>query len=109
MADLDPDVAVWVGIPGRYGEYADYSPAGQDAQLAAGNAVIAELEAATPVDSVDEVTKTDLLAELRLERRVSRGQAARARRQRDRVARPVHPRHLRPDADRDRERLGDDR
>jgi len=66
LADLDPDVAVWVGIPGRLGEYADYSPAGQDAQLAAGNAVIAELEAATPVDSVDEVTKTDLLAELRL-------------------------------------------
>ena len=66
MADLDPDVAVWVGIPGRYGEYADYSPAGQDAQLAAGNAVIAELEGATPVDSVDEVTKTDLLAELKL-------------------------------------------
>ena len=66
MADLDPDVAVWVGIPGRVGEYADYSPAGQDAQLAAGNAVIAELEKATPVDSVDEVTKTDLLAELTL-------------------------------------------
>ncbi|MEO6533266.1 MAG: DUF885 domain-containing protein [Pseudolysinimonas sp.] len=66
MADLDPDVAVWVGIPGRLGEYADYSPAGQEAQLAAGNAVIAELEAATPVDSVDVVTKTDLLSELRL-------------------------------------------
>jgi len=66
LADLDPDVAVWVGIPGRLGEYADYSPAGQEAQLAAGNAVIAELEAATPVDSVDTVTKTDLLAELRL-------------------------------------------
>jgi uncharacterized protein (DUF885 family) len=66
MADLDPDVAVWVGIPGRLGEYADLSPAGQEAQLAAGNAVIAELEAATPVDSVDVVTKTDLLAELRL-------------------------------------------
>lgn len=66
MADLDPDVAVWVGIPGRLGEYADYSPAGQEAQLAAGNAVIAELEAATPIDAVDEVTKTDLLAELRL-------------------------------------------
>ncbi|MES1212133.1 MAG: DUF885 domain-containing protein, partial [Leifsonia sp.] len=66
MADLDPDVAIWVGIPGRVGEYADYSPAGHDAQLAAGNAVIAELESATPADAVDEVTKTDLLAELRL-------------------------------------------
>ena len=66
MAELDPDIAIWVGIPGRLGEYADFSPAGQEAQLAAGNAVIAELEAATPVDSVDTVTKTDLLAELRL-------------------------------------------
>jgi uncharacterized protein (DUF885 family) len=66
LADLDPDVANWVGIPGRLGEYADYSPAGHEAQLAAGNSVIAELESATPVDSVDEVTKTDLLAELRL-------------------------------------------
>jgi uncharacterized protein (DUF885 family) len=66
MADLDPDVAIWVGIPGRVGEYADYSPAGHDAQLAAGNAVIAELERATPADAVDEVTKTDLLAELKL-------------------------------------------
>ncbi len=66
LADLDPDVANWVGIPGRLGEYADFSPAGHEAQLAAGTAVIAELEAASPVDSVDEVTKTDLLAELRL-------------------------------------------
>jgi uncharacterized protein (DUF885 family) len=66
MADLDPDVAIWVGIPGRFGEYADYSPAGQEAQLSAGNAVIAELKAATPVDAVDDVTKTDLLAELTL-------------------------------------------
>ncbi|MFC5501642.1 DUF885 domain-containing protein [Lysinimonas soli] len=66
LADLDPDVANWVGIPGRLGEYADYSPAGHEAQLAAGNAVIAELEAAAPVDEVDVATKTDLLAELRL-------------------------------------------
>ena len=66
MADLDPDVANWVGIPGRLGEYADYSPAGHEAQLAAGNAVIAELEVLTPVDDVDVATKTDLLAELRL-------------------------------------------
>lgn len=65
-ADLDPDVANWIGIPGRVGEYADLSPAGHDTMRAAQKAVIAELESATPVDSVDEVTKTDLLAELRL-------------------------------------------
>lgn len=66
LADLDPDVANWVGIPGRLGEYGDFSPAGHDAMLEAQNAVIAQLEAATPADSVDQVTKTDLLAELRL-------------------------------------------
>ncbi len=66
LADLDPDVANWVGIPGRLGEYGDYSPAGHDAMLAAQNAVISQLEAATPVDSVDQVTKTDLLSDLRL-------------------------------------------
>ncbi len=66
MAELDPDVAIWIGIPGRLGEFADFSPAGHEARLAAGNAVIAELEAATPVDAVDAVTRTDLLAELRL-------------------------------------------
>jgi uncharacterized protein (DUF885 family) len=66
LADLDPDVANWVGIPGRLGEYADYSPAGHDAMLAAEREVIAQLESATPQDSVDEVTRTDLLADLRL-------------------------------------------
>jgi uncharacterized protein (DUF885 family) len=66
LADLDPDVANWVGIPGRLGEYGDYSPAGHAAMLAAERAVIAELEAETPQDSVDQATKTDLLAELRL-------------------------------------------
>jgi uncharacterized protein (DUF885 family) len=66
LAELDPDIANWVGIPGRLGEYGDYSPAGHEAMLGAERAVIAQLEAATPQDSVDEVTKTDLLAELRL-------------------------------------------
>jgi uncharacterized protein (DUF885 family) len=66
LAELEPDVAIWVGIPGRLGEYGDLSPAGHDAMRAAETAVIAELEATAPVDSVDQVTKTDLLAELRL-------------------------------------------
>ncbi|MDP9025925.1 MAG: DUF885 domain-containing protein, partial [Actinomycetota bacterium] len=66
LAELDPDVANWVGIPGRLGEFGDYSPAGHDAMHAAETAVISELEAASPQDSVDHVTRTDLLAELRL-------------------------------------------
>ena len=30
LADLDPDVAIWIGLPGRHGEYADTSPAGHE-------------------------------------------------------------------------------
>ncbi len=66
LADLDPDVAVWIGIPGRHGEYADLSPDGNDAQIAAVKKVITALEAAEVADSVDQVTKTDMLADLRL-------------------------------------------
>lgn len=66
LAELDPDIANWVGIPGRLGEYGDYSPAGHEAMLEAERAVTAQLEAATPLDAVDKVTKSDLLAELRL-------------------------------------------
>jgi uncharacterized protein (DUF885 family) len=66
LADLDPDIAIWIGIPGRHGEYADQSPAGHEARLAAAKHVIARLEETPTVDAIDEVTKTDLLADLRL-------------------------------------------
>ncbi|WP_167139628.1 DUF885 domain-containing protein [Diaminobutyricimonas sp. TR449] len=66
LADLDPDIAIWIGIPGRHGEYADHSPAGHEAQIAAAKHVIGRLEETPTIDSVDEVTKTDLLADLRL-------------------------------------------
>lgn len=63
LADLGPDVAVWIGIPGRNGEYADHSPAGHEQHITAAKKVIAKLEAA---EVVDDVTRTDLLADLRL-------------------------------------------
>ncbi|CAN5352275.1 DUF885 domain-containing protein [soil metagenome] len=66
LIDLNPDVAIWIGVDGRLGEYADLSPAGQEVQLEASKKVIAQLESATPVDDVDRVTQTDLLADLRL-------------------------------------------
>ena len=66
LADLVPDVAIWIGIPGRTGEFADLSPAGHEQRIGEVKKVIAALEAATPVDEVDRVTQTDLLAELRL-------------------------------------------
>src|SRR5690554_6860243 len=66
MTELDPTIATYIGVPGKLGEYGDYSPAGQDAFAAARKKVERKLKAAAPVDSVDEVTKTDLMAELKL-------------------------------------------
>ena len=66
LADLDPTVATWIGIPGRLGEYGDLSPAGQARYIDEAKAVAALLDAADPLDSVDRVTRTDLLADLHL-------------------------------------------
>jgi len=67
MVDLDPDTAIWMGVEGRIGEIGDHSPAGHAAYVAAAKKVVAALAAETPVDDVDEVTKTDLTSELELE------------------------------------------
>lgn len=67
MVDLDPDTAIWMGVDGRVGEIGDYSPAGHAKYVAEAKKVVAALAAATPVDEVDEVTKTDITAELELE------------------------------------------
>jgi uncharacterized protein (DUF885 family) len=64
--DLFPEYRVYLGRPGREGEYADYSPAGAEEALAATKKALAAVSAATPVDAVDEVTKMDLARELQL-------------------------------------------
>jgi uncharacterized protein (DUF885 family) len=71
MVDLDPDVAIWVGLDGRVGEIGDYSPSGHDRYIGEAKKVIAALEAEQPVDSVDVVTRTDLISELSLEAQAS--------------------------------------
>ncbi|TBN56708.1 DUF885 domain-containing protein [Glaciihabitans arcticus] len=65
--DLFPEYRVYLGRPGRDGEYADYSPAGAEQALSETKKVLAAITAATPVDSIDEVTKLDLARELQLE------------------------------------------
>ncbi len=67
LADLEPNVAVWIGIPGRYEEYGDQSPAGQEQLVAEGKKVLAKLAAVEPADDVDWVTKTDMTNELTLD------------------------------------------
>ncbi|MFC0682386.1 DUF885 domain-containing protein [Lysobacter korlensis] len=66
LAELDPDVAIWIGLPGRHGEYADTSPAGHERYVTEARKVVDALQAATPVDDVDWVTKTDLTSDLTL-------------------------------------------
>jgi len=67
MVDLDPDTAIWMGVPGRIGEIGDYSPAGHARYVGEAKKVVAALAAEKPVDEVDEVTKTDITSELQLE------------------------------------------
>ena len=66
LADLDPAVATWIGIPGRLGEYGDLSPAGHAMYIDEVTKVIALLDETDAVDDVDWVTKTDLGADLQL-------------------------------------------
>ncbi len=67
LADLNPAVATWIGIPGRLDEYEDLSPAGHAEFISEVKKVLARLETATEVDDVDWVTRKDLTSELQLE------------------------------------------
>ena len=64
--DLFPEYRVYVGRPGREGEYADYSPAGAERAIVEVRKALARIQDATPVDDIDVVTKMDLSRELQL-------------------------------------------
>ncbi|TFD67905.1 DUF885 domain-containing protein [Cryobacterium ruanii] len=66
LVDLDPTVGTYIGRTEGDGRYGDYSPAGHERFVAEAKRTIAQLDAASPVDSVDEVTQTDLRSELSL-------------------------------------------
>lgn len=66
LADLDPSIATWIGIPGRVDDFEDYSPAGHERLVSEARAALARVEAAPVADDVDWVTKTDLVNELTL-------------------------------------------
>ena len=67
LADLDPDIAIWIGIPGRISEYGDFSPAGHARLIDEGKKVLAKLSAQEPVDDIDWVTKADMTDSLSLQ------------------------------------------
>jgi uncharacterized protein (DUF885 family) len=64
--ELFPEFHVYLGRPGREGEYGDYSPAGHEQAAAATKRALARIRDAEPVDEVDRVTKLDLTRELEL-------------------------------------------
>jgi len=61
-----PEERVYLGRPGREGEYADYSPAGADALIADTRSALGRIREAAPADEVDRVTKLDLTRSLEL-------------------------------------------
>jgi uncharacterized protein (DUF885 family) len=67
LAEQLPTLATYIGRSEYNDRYGDYSPAGADRLIADGRATLAALEAATPVDAIDAVTKEDLSREIRLE------------------------------------------
>ncbi len=67
LADLVPDIAIWIGIPGRYEEYGDQSPGGIQRLVDEGKKVLDRLSTVEPADDVDWVTKTDMTNELQLD------------------------------------------
>jgi uncharacterized protein (DUF885 family) len=66
LAELDPTAATYIGRSEYNDRFGDYSPDGAERVADAVRRTLAALEAAEPVDAVDEVTKADLTRELRL-------------------------------------------
>ena len=67
MAQLDPLAATLMGIDGFDALMTDFSPAGMAARAASGRTVLAELDAQTPTDAVDEVTRAAMRERIELE------------------------------------------
>ncbi|MET0830470.1 MAG: DUF885 domain-containing protein [Microbacterium sp.] len=67
LAEQLPTLATYIGRSEYNDRYGDYSPAGIDRLVADGRAALAALEAATPTDDIDVVTKEDLSREIQLE------------------------------------------
>ncbi len=65
--DLSPELRVYLGRPGREGEFSDYSPAGRERAYVAAKDALAKIEDTTAADDVDVVTKLDLARTLQLE------------------------------------------
>ncbi len=67
LVDLSPTLGTYIGRDEVNDRFGDLSPSGHEEMARATRRTLDELSALEPVDAVDEVTKTDLGAELRLD------------------------------------------
>ena len=67
IAALSPILGTYIGRTEVNDRFDDFSPEGHDEIIAATRATLATLQATAPVDAIDEVTKSDLSAELSLD------------------------------------------
>ncbi|MDF2507783.1 MAG: hypothetical protein K0Q52_1642 [Microbacterium sp.] len=67
IAVLAPTLGTYIGRDEVNDRFGDLSPAGHEEIAVATRSTLEKLSALTPVDAIDEVTKTDLSAELRLD------------------------------------------
>ncbi|WP_193598876.1 DUF885 domain-containing protein [Microbacterium sp. YJN-G] len=67
LAELSPVLATYIGRNEANGRLDDVSPEGHERSVSAARSALAELDALEAADPIDEVTKTDLSAELRLQ------------------------------------------
>lgn len=67
IAVLDPTLGTYIGRDDVNDRFGDLSPEGHEEIAEATRATLGKLNALAPVDAVDEITKTDLSAELSLD------------------------------------------
>jgi uncharacterized protein (DUF885 family) len=74
LCELYPPLATYIGRNEYNDRYGDLSPEGTAKVAQAVAATIKQLEGLEPVDAIDEVTKADLLGELRLDQELHEAQ-----------------------------------
>ncbi len=67
LAEQVPTLATYIGRSEYNDRYGDYSPEGAERLLAESRKTLSALDAATPADDIDAVTKEDLSREIRLD------------------------------------------
>ncbi|WP_332641903.1 DUF885 domain-containing protein [Aeromicrobium sp.] len=66
LLDLEPELHVHLGRPGRESDYADRSPDGHAASADAARSMLARVHMSDPADEIDTVTKAELIRTLGL-------------------------------------------